>query len=91
MKIPKQIKIGGHIYKVVLEPDILETSQGNSCGTRDRTKGTIAINSSLIRTEQEAVLFHEILHTINNEMNEEQIELFAQALYQVFSDNKLLR
>jgi Zn-dependent peptidase ImmA (M78 family) len=91
MKIPKQLKIGGHTFKIVLEKDNKMLSVGNSCGKFNLETGTIVINGSQVPSGQGATLFHEIMHVINNEMGEEKIEFMAQAIYQVLSDNKLLK
>ena len=91
MKLPKSLKIGGHTYKVIFEPDEAITTNGHSCGIYNREKGIIAINSNLIQSEQESTFFHEVLHCINSELNEITVESLAQQLYQVLSSNKLLR
>ena len=89
MKIPKKLKIGGHVYKIEYGKD------GNLgdvlCGKTHTTKGIIALNKSLIQSEMEATLFHEIFHVINNQFTEVTVESLSQQLYQVLKDNKLLK
>jgi hypothetical protein len=49
------------------------------------------IDKNLSRSQKEVTLVHEILHAINSEIEEREIEFMAQALYQVFSENKLFK
>ena len=87
MKIPNKIKIGGHEYKIKYHrmPD------DQSCGVADYGKGTIYIDTELIKSEQERVFFHEALHIINHELTETDVDFLAQALYAFLKENKLLR
>jgi hypothetical protein len=52
---------------------------------------TILLNKRLCQTEKELALFHEIIHTINGEIPEQDVEFLAQTFYQVLRDNSLLR
>ena len=89
MKIPQKLKIGGHTYKVIYDKD---NSLGEvACAKISREKGTIALNTVLMRTELEASLFHEIFHAINNQLNEVTSESLSQQIYQVLKENKLLK
>ena len=91
MKIPKKLKIGGHIFKIVLEKESkAKTSRGHNCGHSDRTTGIISINADLIQSEQELTLIHEIFHLINGELNETLLDSLSEQVYQVFKDNQLL-
>lgn len=90
MKIPKQIKIGGHKVKIVYKK--LEGSDG----LWDSTKNQITINSELPPSQKEVTLIHELLHAINANWSETQyghamLESISQQLYQVLSDNKMLK
>ena len=92
MKIPKQLKIGGHTYRIIFDQvSTAGTSQGHSCGQLSRSKGTISINATLMQSEKEETLIHEILHGINSELNETLLDSLAQQIYGVLSDNKLLK
>ncbi len=92
MIIPKKLKIGGHVYKVILDGKIKAgTSMGQNCGQLNRFDGMISVNKNLIRTEQEETLFHEIFHAMNNEINEALVESLSQQWYQVLKDNNLLQ
>ena len=89
MNIPNKVKIGGHIYKIVFEK---ESNLGtNDCGKTDRTKGIITIDTDLIQSEKESTFFHEVLHVINNEYKEVEIDFLAMALYGFLKDNNLLK
>ena len=89
MIIPNKLKIGGHVYKVILvgDNDLDVGGEGAMC----RKKGQITILKDNKISEQEATLIHEIIHVCNNELKEEIIESMAQQLYQVFSDNRMFR
>jgi len=86
MVIPKRLKIGGQIYTVTVAelPD-------DECGECSVVNNCIMIDKNLSRSQQEVTLVHEILHAINSEIEEREIEFMAQALYQVFSENKLFK
>ena len=87
MKIPKKIKIGGHIYtiKMVDGEDI-----DNDAGEQNRSRNIIKIRKDLPQTQIEETLIHEILHACNNGLKEEVIDGLAVTLYQVLKDAKLL-
>lgn len=88
MKIPSHLKIGGHEVRVEVVP--LE-----DCGQFDPKTNTISIANSLPRSQQEVTLIHEILHALNQNLDDGMSHIFleslSQQLYQVFSDNHMLR
>ena len=86
MTIPKDVKIGGHQYEVVFEK--LDVDQ---CGDTDRRTGKIRINKDLLVSEKEETFLHEVLHVINGELEEEQVEFLAQALYAFLKDNDMVK
>ena len=86
MKIPRKLKIGAHNYTIKEIDGIIESGNRNS-----EHRHSILLNKRLCQTEKETTLFHEILHAINNELNETDVEFLTQALYQVLKDNNLLR
>src|SRR3990167_2559903 len=88
MKFPKQLKIGGHIYKVKIEKES-NVAVSSACGKTEREKGEIYIKSDLMETEQMATLLHEILHVINGELSDSLVEALSQQLFQVLKDNDL--
>lgn len=88
MKLPSKLKIGGHVVHV-------ELVEMEDCGTFDPKTNRIRISKDLPDSQQGATFFHEILHAINQNLGDGTehilLESIAQQLYQVFSDNKLLR
>jgi len=88
MKIPKKLRIGGHIYSVRM----LEGWQdGEAMATEDPNKNEITIDSELSQSKKEAKLIHEILHGLNCSLEHGLLDSLAEQLYQVFSDNEMLR
>lgn len=79
----KQIKIGGLVYKI--EYKDLEESLGRT----EYAKQIIQIYNKQTKEQQEATLIHEILHCVNNQRSEPEVEALAQSLYQIIKDNKL--
>lgn len=91
MKIPNRIKIGGHDYKVKFHDESDICSDGADCGSTNRSKGIIEINSSLMKSEQEATFFHEIFHVMNSIIEHDLLDSLSQQIYQVLKDNKMLK
>ena len=75
-----KIKIGGITYQVV-EKELEEM------GKTDFVKSIIYLDNRLNKDQKSATLIHEILHCINNQMNEKDVEFLAQALYGIYKDN----
>ena len=84
MRIPKKLKIGGHQFKVIVK-------EFDDCGKTKRTTNEMWIASDLTQSQKESTLFHEILHALNNELAHPLLDSLAEQLYQVLSDNKLLK
>lgn len=89
MKIPKQLKIGGHLVTVFLDTTKFETD--DKCGHADANKNEIVIDSNLSQSQQESTLLHEILHFINAPLDHALLDSLAEQLYQVLKDNNLLK
>lgn len=88
MQIPKKIKVGGHTLKIIMK----DFADVNLCGETDLDKNTIQIRKSLHQSQKESTFFHELFHVMNWAIeDEEKVELWAQAIYQVLHDNKLLK
>ena len=96
MNIPKELKIGGHIFKVDLIDRFKEnlTDEAGSCCV---STCRIIINNKeeVVKSYQEEVFIHEIIEAIL-EMNDIEVEhnvlsTLSQGLYQVFQDNGLLK
>lgn len=83
MKIPKKLKVGGLVYTV----DIVdEVDDGDSAGKILGSKQSIQIAKGA-DDYVKLTLLHEVLHAINNELKETEIEFLSQAFYQVIKDN----
>ena len=93
MIIPKTLKIGGHIYEVILR-DREKNDGCHDAGTCDNGFCKIWINESWAKSQQESTLLHEIIEAINFnyklDLTETQIHGLETSLYQVLKDNNLL-
>ena len=96
MKIPDQLKIGGHIVQVKLESD-LPTMSGHM-GDSWNAHNSIRICTIYPESQQAETLLHEILHHLMNNLGnpykegihtEQNVEALAQVMFQVLRDNKL--
>ena len=90
MKIPKKLKIGGHIIKV----DCSEELRGAN-GMSSYMTNTIKLCKSLPQSQKESTLIHEIMHFINSDLGDREshhaiLSSLAEQLYQVLKDNHLL-
>lgn len=92
MKIPKQIKIGSHYYKVLLK-NISDKESSNYSGYCKPTDNIIVVNDTLPKSQQDSTLLHEIIEAINFayelKLEHSQIMTLETSLYQVLHDNKL--
>ncbi len=91
MKIPKQLKIGGHIVDIDCTQELK-----NEDGKWESREGKIYICKTLPQTQKEQTLIHEILHASNSVFGDSEIahivlESISQQLYQVLKDNDLLK
>lgn len=92
MKIPKTLKVGGHIYKVFLK------ELDDCSGETDMKKLSISIDKNAPQSVQEATLIHEIMaHCINSTFAGENhiahglMDSLSEQMYQVLSENKMLK
>lgn len=73
----------------------VEFAELDECGSFDVRTNTIKIAKDLSQSQKEVTLLHEILHGLNQNFHEGiphmLLESLAQQLYQVLSDNKMLR
>lgn len=93
MKIPKKLKIGGVSWAVTIK-DIPE-SEG-ALALTDSKNCTIEIQSGMNMNQIGECFIHEIMHACNNVFGESEmshlfLDSFAKQLYQVLSDNKMLK
>lgn len=90
MKIPKQLKVGGHIIKV----DSTSELPGED-GSFSSRENMIRICKLLPQSQKEMTLIHEILHSLNSTFHQGDkhtiLDSLAEQLYQVLSDNKMLK
>lgn len=101
MKIPKELKIGGHVYRIVY-PYIFQ-ERGDCCGIHQYSDRSIRIQETdsggTKRTDSgiRQILLHEIMHAIDCVFCMEQIgkeadkdhmiDGIAEGLTQLLSDN----
>ncbi|MDA2921691.1 hypothetical protein MYX07_00310 [Patescibacteria group bacterium AH-259-L07] len=100
MKIPKKIKVGGHIYKVIY-PYRFKEREDLYGRTNEGRKEIFVTNldangNKLPQTKIEETFLHELLHAVdqtynNNDLKEEIVARMGEGLYQVLKDNKLLK
>lgn len=97
MKLPKEVKISGVVYKVIPVKEPLIDGNIRAYGHIDFETKEIMIDTSLGDEQGHfQTLLHEILHAIVydrdidlGEKEESIIDQFVKGLYQVFADNKL--
>lgn len=99
MRIPKQLKVGGHWYKIIYPYSFRERT--DRMGHCDYAMQEIVISESdnngvkVPQSKTKETFLHEILHAVDwvynaDSLKEEDIDRMAEGLYQVLSDNKLL-
>lgn len=91
MKIPKRLKIGGHSVRV----DCSEILPGIN-GEANSSRNEIKICKSLVQSQKESTLIHEIFHLLNTTMDGDRLghaflDSFSEQFYQVLSDNDMLK
>lgn len=91
MKIPKQLKIGGHIVTI----DVSKELSGKN-GESIYDKNLIEICKKLPQSQKESTLIHEIFHFLNSSISDSSmghslLDSLSEQFYQVLSDNKLLK
>lgn len=90
MKFPTKIKLGPHLYDVVLVPSL--TSAEGQFGSASAWKHQILIDANVHQDEQWQILMHECLHTLNDDfhlavMDDDAIDRMATVLLQFLIDN----
>ena len=89
MKIPKKLKIGGHVVTVKVVDNVANEEGTTWAGGWTGSQNLIEIRKAQVQSQKEVTLLHEILHCINLQLNHDHVEFLSQALYQVIKDNKL--
>lgn len=97
MKIPKQIKVCGHVYEIEACDDAW-MDDSEKWGQCDRQKLKIKYFSGLPESRMIETVLHEIVHAIYYEYDletarteEEFVTRMSAGLYQVFTDAKDIR
>ena len=89
MKIPSRIKIGAIYWRVLeVEPSEIDCDSQAS-GDSDNKTCTIRINKHLPTAQKELTLLHEVLHSINEQLDHVEVEFLALCLQQIFSENEV--
>jgi len=92
--IPKKLKVGGFVYKIVWSQEPI-INNGNSCyGLCDYGKRTITLKTGdFDKQTNEENFCHEMCHATLDEANvtatESEVIDISRALYQVLKDNKI--
>ncbi len=95
MKIPKKLKIGGHVYDILWMPN-----NRKQCGETETADLKIRISPEFPQSQQEETIIHEILHAVRVQLSlndsdtdkeERMVNALAGALYQVLNDNRMLK
>ena len=90
--IPKKVKIGGHMVKVLYPYQFNDMFTGS--GTCNYEEGIIKIKEAGITDEQ--TLWHEILHMVDivyngEKLDEDSISRLSEGIYQVIKDNFIIK
>lgn len=92
MEIPKELKIGGITYQIILSNKWYEDNGADGETFYDNENGNaIYIRESLTQEAKEVTLIHESLHAMNSTINHEFLDSLSEQIYQLLKDNKLLR
>lgn len=88
-KLPKRLRIGGIIWRIrEVEPAEIDCDNV-TIGDQSETTQTIRIAKNLSPQMKWAVLLHECIHCIDSQLDHDLVEMLANQLFQVMSDNKL--
>jgi hypothetical protein len=92
MRIPKQVKIGGHLYQISVIPE-LENDRG-SAGESCARRLTINVDAGGAQTHQEEVFCHEIIEQWNYRcelgLSHDKTTIIGFLLHQFIVDNPQL-
>ena len=100
MKIPKKVRIAGHNYKILWDDKGLSKKRliGNMNNDFKEIRLCKYYKSSRARakSEIEETFIHEIMHGIdkyynNNSLSEKALDRLSTGLYQVISDNFVIK
>lgn len=92
MRIPRSLRIGGHVFRVVCEDSPLLSADLGQVRVDDNS---IYLNTNQARSQQESTLIHEIIEALimmnKLDVPHSAICILETGLYQVLKDNNLLR
>lgn len=83
MQIPSTVKVGGLTYGI----EIVNKMDDDSCVGKTYFQDLKIKIEKAEKPFMELTFLHEILHAMNAELKETDIEFLAQSLYQVLVDN----
>ena len=86
MKLPKRVKLNGLWYKIQLCDDT--SISADALAQTIKAKQLIQIDRSLSEDITTQVLFHEMYHAQNWELDEKEVENISQNLCQILFDNQ---
>lgn len=87
--LPTKLKIGG-IWWEVREVDEAEIDCDNhTIGDQSESTQLIRIAKNLSQPMKLAVLLHEVIHCIDAQLDHDLVEMLANQLFQVLSENDL--
>lgn len=87
MTIPKTLKIGGHVFDIVLK----DFDDECDCGEVSYIEKKIYINKKLPESLLASTLIHEAMHVMNTTLDHSLLDSLAEQVYQVLRDNDLLK
>jgi len=100
IKIPKKLKVGAHIYKIIQESRVISLT--DMSGLQKKIQLSITLDSHLPQSIQEEIFIHEVLHSVFSEAGygddentkfktteEMLVERLTPVLYQILCDNLL--
>lgn len=89
IRVPKEIKVGGHTYKVTYRKFLGKDTGDRGVTAHRRQK--IEVDPDNPYSQKNATLLHEILHLIeivfNLDLRDEDTDRISEGLYQVLSDS----
>ncbi len=92
MEIPDKVKIGAHWFDVHFTKEIDGFS---NMGQVQHWQNRINLQTDMVQSKKESVLFHEVFHEMNDQsdwdLNEKQVVAIAETFYQFLIDNDLLK
>lgn len=99
MKIPPSLKVGGHLYQVLMPYTFVDRSDlsGQSCHSTLQLKISVVNQGGerRSRSQIEETFLHELIHCVDvvynsSGLSEDAVTRLSEGLFQVLSDNGLL-